>query len=206
MFTGIVQAKGRVEKLEDGGEARRLWVLAPEIGRLLGVGDSLAVNGCCLTVEHGDGDLVQLTAIRETLSKTNLGLLEQGSSVNLEVAARLDTFLGGHLVSGHVDAACYVKSVDTLATGKEIVLEIPADSMRYIISKGSLTLDGCSLTIAEIVDNTVKVCLIPETLQKTILDAWVPGTKVNLEVDLIGKYVEKFFLADPERWRAHFAG
>lgn len=206
MFTGIVQAKGLVQELEDKGGARCLQILAPELGRLLKIGDSLSTNGCCLTVEKGEGDSVQLTAIRETLAKTNLGLLQVGSQVNLEVAARLDTFLGGHLVSGHVDAQAVVCHIDVLPTGKEIQLELPRDQMKYVISKGSVTLDGCSLTVAEIVDNRIKVCLIPETLTKTILGEWQVGTQVNLEVDLIGKYVEKFFLADPERWRGHFAG
>lgn len=205
MFTGIVQAKGLVQKIEDGGEARRLWILAPELGRLLKVGDSLAVNGCCLTVECGEGDVVQLTAIRETLAKTNLGELQEKSEINLEVAARLDTFLGGHLVSGHVDALALVSQIDVLATGKEIKLDVPAEFLKYIISKGSVTLDGCSLTVAELKEQTIKVCLIPETLNKTILDQWQVGTAVNLEVDLIGKYVEKFFLADPERWSERFA-
>jgi riboflavin synthase len=205
MFTGIVQAMGTVAHRVDAAGARTFWVQCPTLAPHLDIGDSLAVNGCCLTVEENSGEQVRLTAVAETLAKTNVGLLAEGSRVNLEPAARLDSFLGGHLVSGHVDGPAYVVSVQQLGTGAEYCLRLPQALLKYVISKGSVTLDGCSLTVAEIEGDVIKVCLIPETLTKTILGSWAAGDQVNLEVDLIGKYVENFFLADPQRWSAHFA-
>ena len=195
MFTGIIQRLGRIHKIDETQDARTFWIDPQndaEFSQQLHIGDSLATNGVCLTVESNQNSKLQVTAIRQTLSITNLGLLEVGSLVNLETAATINTALGGHMVAGHVDQMAIVKSIHPQGVGQEIWLEVPSEFMKYLILKGSVTLDGVSLTIAEILENTFKIALIPETLEKTILSTWAIGQKVNFEVDPIGKYIENY--------------
>ncbi len=192
MFTGIIQHKGTVARIQPVGDAKTFWIDAGELAASLRCKDSLAVNGVCLTVEANSGAQVQLTAIHQTLGATNLGDLVQGASVNLETAATLNTFLGGHMVMGHVDGTIEVREVLGRQTGCEVILSLPESLRRYVIDKGSVTLDGVSLTVAELMADAIRIALIPETLERTILSDWRPGQRVNLEVDAIGKYVENF--------------
>ena len=195
MFTGIIQRLGRIQKIDETQDARTFWIEPQndaDFSHQLLIGDSLSTNGVCLTVESNQNSLLQVTAIRQTLSITNLGYLQVGSLVNLETAATVNTALGGHMVSGHVDQMATVQSILPQGVGQEIWLEVPSEFMKYLILKGSVTLDGVSLTIAEILENTFKIALIPETLEKTILSTWVIGQKVNFEVDPIGKYIENY--------------
>jgi riboflavin synthase len=207
MFTGIVQALGTVQRIEERTDARSFWIHTGLLPSALQIGDSLAVNGCCLTVETVLESEYRFTAVRQTLALTNLGTLKVGDQVNLEPAARLDTFLGGHLVSGHVDGLAEVMEWLDLETGAEVKMQVPLELKRYMIPKGSVTLDGTSLTLADLGENWLKIALIPETIQKTIAGSkWRPGQKVNLEVDLVGKYIENFVRAEPERWRSLLVG
>jgi riboflavin synthase len=195
MFTGIIQRLGRIHKIDETQDARTFWIEPQndaDFSQQLHIGDSLATNGVCLTVESNQNSKLQVTAIRQTLSITNLGLLEVGNLVNLETAATINTALGGHMVAGHVDQMAIVKSIHPQGVGQEIWLDIPLEFMKYLILKGSVTLDGVSLTIADISENAIKIALIPETLEKTILSTWKIGQKVNFEVDPIGKYIENY--------------
>ena len=202
MFTGIIQQIGTVERVIPEGDARTFRIDAGTLAGKLSPKDSLAVDGVCLTVESVDGGLVRATAIRQTLAVTTLGDLVPGSRVNLEPAATAQSFLGGHLVQGHVDGVAVVRSVLPRETGREVVLELPAELMRYVIDKGSVALGGVSLTVAEKGERSVRVALIPETLERTVLSGWKEGTRVNVETDPIGKYVENFLRAAREEERA----
>jgi riboflavin synthase len=155
-------------------------------------GDSIANNGVCLTIEECTADLAYFTMIRQTVETTSFSRTKVGSCVNLEQACRPDTLMGGHLVMGHVDGTVTVKEHILRETGMEIVLSVPEEFRRYIIQKGSVCLDGISLTVAEKQAETIRVALIPETLAKTNVLEWHVGEPVNLEVDMIGKYVENF--------------
>lgn len=191
MFTGIIRGLGKIKELKELSEGRTFIVEPGFDVSDLKHGDSLAVNGTCLTVEENHGDSVQLTAIRQTLAVTSLGDLEQGSRINLEPAACLGDPMGGHMVSGHVDGICKVVSRTEVGTGAEIELELAPGFSHLVIDKGSITLDGVSLTLADVKESVVKVCLIPETLERTTIGEWQVGRKVNFEVDLVGKYVQK---------------
>ena len=192
MFTGIIQARGKIQKIEELENGRKFFVHTPELASKLELGDSLACNGTCLTVETKVGEVVELTAISQTLKLTLLGGLKEGDDINLETAATLQTALGGHLVSGHVDGIAKVVERTSPGTGAEVWLEIPEDLANYTISKGSIGLDGISLTIAEKLDNRIKIALIPETLERTSAGDWQTGVGVHVEVDQMAKYVENF--------------
>lgn len=198
MFTGIIQHLGTIREAVPAGDGRAFAIDAGTLAGTLSPKDSLAVDGTCLTVESVDGALVRVTAILQTLKMTTLGELSEGSKVNLETAATLNTFLGGHLVQGHVDGVATVRSVVERETGREVVLDLPPELMRYVIDKGSVALDGTSLTVAEKSGNSIRVALIPETLERTVCSGWKPGTRVNVETDAIGKYVENFLRAKAE--------
>ena len=192
MFTGIVQELGHIKSLTKKDDALVLNVDAGSLAKSLEIGASLCVNGTCLTVEKFQGTCVQLTAIAETLTKTNIGQLQCDDLVDLELSATLQTYLGGHLVSGHVDCLAEIVEIIPKDVGKEYVLKFPEFYGRYIISKGSITLDGISLTVAEKSSSTLKVALIPETLTKTRAGQWFVGQAVNMEVDQVAKYIENF--------------
>jgi len=203
MFTGIVQAVGRIYAIKPrGGDVR----LTLDTGKLdmAGVvpGDSIAVNGVCLTAVHVDGPVLAADVSRETLSLTTLGDLRIGSGVNLEKALTLATPLGGHLVSGHVDGIGKVLEQRADARSIRFCIEAPPVLARYIAYKGSVSVDGTSLTVGAISGRVFELNIIPHTLQETILGEYRPGTRVNLEVDLIARYLERLLLgdraADPE--------
>jgi len=193
MFTGIVEELGTVERLEPQGDAVRLTVRGPLAVSDAGLGDSIAVNGCCLTVAERDGDTFTADVMQETLDKTSLGALEPGARVNLERAVTAGTRLGGHLVQGHVDATGRVVAREPSAHWELVTVELPHALARYLVAKGSVTVDGVSLTVVEVDDagGTFTVSLIPETLSRTTLGVKQPGEHVNLEVDVVAKYVER---------------
>jgi riboflavin synthase len=202
MFTGIVEELGRVRAViaNDGGA--RLEIAATTVLDDATLGASIAVNGCCLTVvELGDGYWAA-DAVVETLARTNLGDLTPGDPVNLERPVRLADRLGGHVVQGHVDATGSVNSREVQPDGSEVFrFDAPVDVLRYVVHKGSITVDGISLTVAGLhrdgtYDDGFWVAVIPHTLAVTTLGARAPGARVNLEVDLIAKYVERLLVPD----------
>ena len=188
MFTGIIEEVGRVARIDNLDGGRRLTVEASFAGELR-VDQSVAVNGACQTVvEIGNGTF-SVVAVEETLAKTNFGDLDDGDRVNLERAMRPDGRLDGHFVQGHVDATGEVESVEELADSWLVRVRYPERFRPYLIPVGSITLDGISLTVARLDDNALTVAIIPHTWTHTTISAWQPGRAVNLEFDLIGKYV-----------------
>jgi riboflavin synthase len=192
MFTGIVRERGRVASMQQEPEGVRLEIAAPATAAQLGVGDSVSISGACLTATAVANGTFSVTAVPETLSRTTLGGLAAGDEVNLEPALHAGDALGGHFVQGHVDAVGRIGSVED---GRFWVEAAPA-ILRYCVEKGSITVDGVSLTIAGLRDDAFEVALIPHTLEVTTLGALEPGDQVNLEVDVLAKYVEK--LIDPD--------
>ncbi len=191
MFTGIVREIARVAGLEGGDDGVRLRIAAPATAPATTVGDSVAVSGVCLTAESVDGDAIVFHAVPETLSRTTLASLSRGDEVNLEPALRAGEPLGGHIVQGHVDDIGRVQSVEAEGDGLRVFVEAPAGILRYCVEKGSITVDGTSLTVAELHDDAFGVALVPHTLAATTLGSLVPGRQVNLEVDVLAKYVER---------------
>ncbi|NUS73663.1 MAG: riboflavin synthase [Corynebacteriales bacterium] len=191
MFTGIVEELGEVSELISLNQAARLTVYGPLATSDARPGDSISVNGVCLTVvEVANGNFVA-DVMAETLSRSSLQSLTVGSKVNLERAARLGDRLGGHLVQGHVDAVGEVVERLPSEHWEVVRISLPTGFARYIVEKGSITVDGVSLTVTEISDSHFAVSLIPETLKRTVLGEKKPGELVNLEIDVIAKYVEK---------------
>ncbi len=191
MFTGIVEELGTVEAVERQSDAVRLTVRATTVLEDSRLGDSISVNGCCLTVTERTDATWTADVMAETLAKTGLGSLAPGDQVNLERAATVGARLGGHLVQGHVDA---VGSVVRRQPGEHwdvVTISMPGTLAPYIVDKGSVTVDGVSLTVVEAGDESFTVSLIPETLRRTTLGFRAPGDAVNLEVDVIGKYVAR---------------
>jgi riboflavin synthase len=191
MFTGIVRELGSVVTAEAGNGGLALVVEAPRTASALGPGDSISVDGVCLTVEAVDETKVSLHAVPETLSRSTLGSLAAGDPVNVEPALRAGEPLGGHYVQGHVDAVGRVQSVEAEGDGLRVFVEAPPEVLRYCVEKGSVAVDGVSLTIAELGEEEFAVALVPHTLQATTLSALAPGQVVNLEVDVLAKYVER---------------
>lgn len=193
MFTGIVEELGVVEGIEDQGDAVRLTLRAPHVVTDAKVGDSIAVNGCCLTVAEREPETFTADLMRETLDKTSLGALEPGAAVNLERAVTPSTRLGGHIVQGHVDGTGRIVERTTSEHWEVIEVSLPADLSRYLVPKGSITVDGISLTVVDVHDgrSSFTVSLIPETLARTTLGTKESGDPVNLEVDVVAKYVER---------------
>jgi riboflavin synthase len=191
MFTGIVEELGTVEALERQSDAVRLTVRADEVLADAALGDSIAVNGVCLTVSTLTSRSWTSDVMAETLAKTGLGALAVGDRVNLERAVTAGARLGGHLVQGHVDAVGRVVRRDPGEHWDVVTVEMPADLAPYLVDKGSITVDGVSLTVVEAGETSFTVSLIPETLRRTTLGFRAPGDSVNLEVDVIGKYVAR---------------
>ena len=196
MFTGIVEETGTVEKIARGAKSIRLTVRANDSARGLKIGGSLAVNGCCLTATkisaRGKSKLVQFDLLNETWERTTFRFLKIGSLVNLERPLRAGGEFGGHFVTGHIDGTG--KIVRWERSGADHVLDVtaPKEVMRYLIKKGSIALDGISLTVAEVTGKNFRVWIIPHTLEVTALREKKTGDAVNLEADLLGKYAEKF--------------
>jgi riboflavin synthase alpha subunit len=191
MFTGIVRERGRVVALGREDSAARLAVEAPETAPASSVGDSVAIDGCCLTVVERNGGELRFDLSPETLARTALGELGPGQDVNVEPALRAGEPLGGHYVQGHVDAVGRVRVVEPEGEGVRMRVEVPPQVLRYCVEKGSLAVAGVSLTIAEIGADEVAVALIPHTLAATTLGELAPGDAVNLEADVLAKYVER---------------
>ena len=193
MFTGIVETLGRVGRLETAGDGRRLRVAVPDDpGWRLGLGESVAVSGVCLTVVDAPAGELAFDLAEETLRVTTLGGLGVGDPVNLERPLRFDGRLGGHLVLGHVDGVGRVAAVRPEGEGARVEVEVPAGLRPLLIPKGSVTIDGVSLTVAALEAEAFAVALIPHTLAVTTLGRRRPGDPVNLEMDVIGKYVRGF--------------
>jgi len=197
MFTGIIRAIGGIERLENRGGDVRLRIRAGKLDLDKGgIGDSIAVNGVCLTaVEIGAGGF-SADVSRETMSLTTLGELAPGSRVNLEPALTLDTPLGGHLVSGHVDGVGTVLDMREDARSWRLQIHAPRELPRYIATKGSICVDGTSLTVNEVRGAVFSLNIVPHTLAETIIGGYREGTRVNLEVDLIARYLERLILGD----------
>jgi riboflavin synthase len=195
VFTGIVRELGRVASAEGGADGLRLVLEAPMTAAAMSVGDSVSVNGCCLTAESVDGATIRVHAVPETLTRTTLARAGTGDLVNLETAARAGDPLGGHYVQGHVDAVGRVQSVEAEGEGLRVFVEAPEDVLRYCVEKGSIAVDGVSLTVAELADDAFAVALVPHTLEATTLSTLAPGQEVNLEVDVLAKYVERLLRA-----------
>lgn len=191
MFTGLVQSLATVQAIEADGPGVRLTIAEAEIAGRSALGDSIAVNGCCLTVVAFDSETVTFEAGPETLAKTTLGGFVVGGKVNLETSLCMGDSLGGHLVSGHVDG---VGSVDQRIDDEEwstFWIRVPNGLTRQMASKGSVAVDGVSLTLVEVEDHRFSVALIPHTLQVTTIGSYQAGDRVNLETDLLAKYVER---------------
>jgi len=191
MFTGIVEELGTVEAVEDQGDAIRLTIRAATVLEDAGLGDSIAVNGCCLTVAARTEDTWTADVMQETLDKTSLQGVAPGDRVNLERAVTVDKRLGGHIVQGHVDGVGTVVSRTPSEHWEVVEIGMPSGLARYLVDKGSITVDGVSLTVVEAGDDRFTVSLIPETLARTTLGFRGPGDRVNLEADVIAKHVER---------------
>ena len=190
MFTGLIEDIGTVETLERTGDGARLRV-SSNLAAELSLGDSIAVNGCCLTATAVDGDHFETEAMNQTLEVTALGAVEQGARVNLELAMRATDRLGGHIVQGHVDGVGTVASVEDDGFARRVRVDLPTQLLLYVVDKGSITLNGVSLTVAELGETWAEVSLIPETLERTNLGDLAPGDRLNVECDVIAKYVER---------------
>lgn len=195
MFTGIVRELGVVESIAANGDGARVALRAPETAAMATVGDSIALNGTCLTVTAIDGETLGFDAVPETLRRTSLARLSAGARVNVEPALRAGEPLGGHIVQGHVDGVGRVGNV--VADGEGVRLTVVADPaiLRYCVEKGSITVEGVSLTVASVDERSFEVALIPHTLAVTTLGTLAPGDEVNLEVDVLAKYVERLLEA-----------
>jgi riboflavin synthase len=191
MFTGLVQSLAVVKLLERIGPGVRLTVVDHEIAARSAIGDSIAINGCCLTVVEIAGGGVSFDAGEETLSRTNLGELRPGSSVNLETSLKLGDDLGGHLVTGHIDGVAKIDERLDDAEWSKIWFHVPAELTRQMASKGSIAVDGVSLTLVDVEQERFSVALIPHTLKVTTLGLRQVGDRVNIETDVLAKYVER---------------
>lgn len=197
MFTGIIEAIGQVAALKSQGADMRLYVRTGKLDLSdVKLGDSIAVNGVCLTAVELPGDGFWADVSHETLRKTSLGQLSNGSSVNLEKALTPTTRLGGHLVSGHVDGLGEIISREQDGRSEHFRVRAPRELAKYIAQKGSVCVDGVSLTVNAVEGDVFDLNIVPHTLQETIIESYQPGRKVNLEVDLIARYLERLLLGD----------
>ena len=193
MFTGLIAKLGTITVIERGESSARFTISAPQITSEIALGDSVAVNGVCLTATSVTNDTFTADVMVQTLSLTSLSALTIGSPVNLELAAQLNARMGGHIVQGHVDGVGSVSSIKPGEKWSEFSLTVPEHLLRYVVAQGSIALDGVSLTVGTIDDSscTVTVWLIPETLAKTNLSSRQLGDLINIEVDILAKYVER---------------
>jgi riboflavin synthase len=204
MFTGLIQCIGTVRRVEIRPDGRVLQIQCPQLAGDIRIDDSIAVNGVCLTATDVDSDGFSAHAIPVTLEKTSSGELIAGSRVNLELAMRFGDRLGGHLVQGHVNGTGRILDIVILGDNWLIRIAFPPELRRYLISEGSIAVDGISLTIAALSDAEFTVSIIPHTLQRTTLGSRSVGDTVNLETDMLAKYIENLLYADPklvENWK-----
>ncbi|GAA3532053.1 riboflavin synthase [Aeromicrobium panaciterrae] len=206
MFTGLVEEKGTVTAVEELGDSVRITIRGPVVTSDARHGDSIAINGCCLTVMAQDADTFSADVMKESLDKTSLGDLVVGDEVNLERATQAGARLGGHIVQGHVDGTGTILDRTPSEHWEVVRIALPAELAKYLVDKGSVTVDGTSLTVVEVVDRQesdtsepwFSVSLIPTTLADTTLGTKAPGDRVNLEVDILAKYVERLLGARAE--------
>ena len=193
MFTGLVECAGTVLDFAETAGGRRFRIQAPDYAGALATGESVAVNGCCLTATEFEGDTVVFDLLHETLLRTNLGRLRAGSRVNLERALAANARLGGHFVQGHIDGTTPLVEKESQGTDVGLTFAMPAGSSQYFISKGSVAINGVSLTVSDIGAETFRVWIIPHTLALTNLGDLAIGDAVNLEFDVLAKYVERMW-------------
>ena len=208
MFTGLIQEVGTIVSVIQNTEGKEFIIKAPSLIKEIQIDDSVATNGCCLTATQIKGDTFKVQAVHMTLQKTSVGMLKSGDKVNLELSLRPNDRLGGHFVQGHVNAMGQIKQIKTTGENWEIEVSIPSGLRKYMISEGSICLDGISLTIAKLTANSLTVAIIPHTLEKTTLGTKKVGDHLNLEVDMIAKYIENFLRFDgnskKEEWAKNF--
>jgi riboflavin synthase len=195
VFTGIIRELGRVESVNGESTGIRLRVVAPVTASSTAAGDSVAVNGVCLTAVEVEGGVLAFEAVPETLRRSSLSRLAEGGSVNIEPAVRAGEPLGGHIVQGHVDGVGRVLRLEPEGEGARLTVEAPPELLRYVVEKGSITVEGVSLTIAALAADSFEIALVPHTLQVTTLGSLAPDDEVNLEVDVLAKYVERLLEA-----------
>lgn len=196
MFTGIIETIGTVEKASDQNGGRAFRIRSVEAARELHISDSISLNGACHTVVWRDDASFEVLAVEETLKKTALGDLRGGSPLNLELPMRLNGRLGGHLVLGHVDTVGIVLVIEQRLSSTMFTIQVDPQFAKYLIPVGSIAVDGVSLTIAAMTANRFLVSIIPHTLERTIFSTYVVGTRVNLEFDIVGKYIERLMRGD----------
>jgi riboflavin synthase alpha subunit len=194
VFTGIVRERGTVVSVQGGEDGIRLVVEAPATAEVTALGDSVAIDGVDLTATERAGGQLTFMAVPETLGRTTLGRLEPGADVNLEPALRAGEPLGGHYVQGHVDGVCRVRSVDRDGVGLRVWFDASSSLLRYVVEKGSVTVQGVALTVTGVSDEAFGVALIPYTLSETTLGTIAVGDELNLEVDVLAKYVERLII------------
>jgi riboflavin synthase len=190
VFTGLVEDIGTVESMERGTDGARLRIAA-SLASEIAVGDSVAVDGCCLTATAVDGSAFETEAMNQTLEVTALAAAEQGNRVNLELAMKASDRLGGHIVQGHVDGLGTVAAVEDDGFARRVRVDLAPQLLRHVVDKGSIALNGVSLTVAELGETWVEVSLVPETLERTNLGEAEPGGRLNVECDIVAKYVER---------------
>jgi riboflavin synthase len=198
VFTGIVREQGRIASLNGGGDGLDLVVEAPRTAAEVAVGDSVSISGFCLTATAVDNGTIAFHAMPETLRRTALTDLAEGTAVNVEPALRAGEPLGGHYVQGHVDGVGRIRSIEPEGDSRRVWIEAPPELLRYAVEKGSIAVDGVSLTIAELGDDAFAVALIPHTLAETTLGGLERGRPVNLEADVLAKYVERLVQRSPQ--------
>ena len=201
MFTGLVEELGRVQKVEERPQGRRFWIAAQRVLEDARVGDSLACSGCCLTAVAVEPGRFAVEAVPETLRLTTLGEWQPGRAINLERSLRFSDRLGGHLVQGHVDGVGEVRARSNEGDGARITIALPAALARFVALKGSLAVDGVSLTVAGLTDSSCEIAYIPHTLAMTSAGGYAPGTRVNLEVDLLARYLARMLETGKETTR-----
>ena len=192
MFSGIIENVGRIVNINILKDSREFSIYCPGILEDIKIGDSVSVNGVCLTVKEIFVENIKVDVIKETLQVTNLGSIDVDEVVNLERALKYGDRVGGHFIQGHIDCLGFVKNIDKTSDWTEIEFELDEINKKYCIHKGSIAIDGVSLTIARITDYGFKVALIPHTLDNTILSSYKTGFSVNIETDMVGKYIENF--------------
>jgi riboflavin synthase len=208
MFTGLIQEVGTIVSANQNKEGKEFIIKAPRLIKEIKIDDSVATNGCCLTATAINGDTFKVQAVHMTLQKTSIGQLKANDRVNLELSLRPQDRLGGHFVQGHVNSLAKIKQIKTIGENWEIDVSFPKELRKYMISEGSVALDGISLTIAKLTEDVLTVAVIPHTLEKTTLSTKKAGDHLNLEVDMMAKYIENFLMfekgARKEEWAKNF--
>ena len=193
MFTGIIESKGKINQIVENSEGLTLFIQVERNKMNLSIGESIAVNGVCLTVISFEKNIFLVDVVKETLSKTNISAFKLNHEVNLERPLKASGSFGGHIVLGHIDFLGCIQNIIPVGLGVEMRIELPQEQLKYCAPKGSIAIEGISLTIAKIIKNTIVVAIIPHTLQMTNLGQKNINDMVNVEVDILGKYVESLF-------------